>query len=91
MFTFKKYRVVAYNNRMYKDWRFVGNDVKTLSGAKYWIAQSGDRTRYLYNIYNIETETLVYDYSKLFKDYERVRSIIKNFPYLFRSPYEFNI
>jgi hypothetical protein len=72
----RKYKVVAYNNRMYKDFRFVDDNIRTLAVSKYWIAQYGDRTRYLYNIYDVETKTLVYDFSELFRDYERVRNII---------------
>jgi hypothetical protein len=74
---FKRYKVVAYNNRMYKDFRFVDDNLRSLSGAKYWIAQSGDRTRYLYNIYDVETKTLIYDFSEMFSDYERVRNIVQ--------------
>lgn len=72
----KKYRVVAYNNRMYKDFRFVDNTIRTLMGAKFWIGEKGDRTRYLYNIYDTKTETLLWDFSELFSDYERVKNII---------------
>jgi len=74
---FKRYRIVAYNNRMYKGYRCVNDVVYTMIGAKMWLYEKADRTRYVYDILDLRKEKLVYDYSVMFEDFESVRIVIR--------------
>lgn len=73
-----RYKIAAYNNRMYTGYRFVDNKVRSLIGAKFWIAENGNRNRYLYNIYDTTTEKFLYDYTDLFRDFEHAKKIIRS-------------
>jgi len=75
----RRYRIVAYNNRMYKDYRFINSQKYTYFGVKEWIEKNGDRDRYLYNFYDIITKTLLYNYEKMIKEYEEVKKVINDY------------
>jgi hypothetical protein len=72
----KRYRIVAYNNRMYEGWKFVDNVQYTMYGAKSWIDTHGDRDRYLYDLYDIAENELVYNYESMIKDFKAVKKVI---------------
>ena len=72
----KRYYIVAYNNRMYKGYRYVNSNLYTFYGAQYWLFENAKRNRYLYDLLDITTNKLYYDYSEMFSDYERVKRLI---------------
>jgi hypothetical protein len=74
---FKRYHIVAYNNRMYKGYRYVNEEVYTMLGAKLWINEYADRTKYVYDLFDIKKQKLVYDYSIMFLDFDAVKEIIR--------------
>jgi hypothetical protein len=73
---FKRYRIVAYNNRTYSGFRHVNEQVYTILGAKMWLSENADRTRYVYDLYDIRKKSLVYDYTGMFDDFESVKKLI---------------
>jgi hypothetical protein len=75
---FKKYQIVAYNNRMYTGYRPVNNYLYTWIGSKLWLNEFADRTRYVYDLYDTKKKRLVHDYSDMFTDFEWVKKQIKN-------------
>lgn len=79
---FQKYQIVAYNNRTYVGYRPVDHNLYTWLGAKLWLAENGDRTRYVYDLFDVKKQKLVYDYSGMFRDYDRVKLYIKSSQYL---------
>ena len=70
------YKVVAYNPRTYRSFRYVDDEERTLWGAQYWIGANGDMSRYLYDIMDTRTDKLKYDYTELFKDFSHIKKII---------------
>ena len=74
----KRYRIVAYNNRLYPDWKFVNPDTYTMVGVKQWLSKYGKRDRYLYDIYDVKTGELKYDYEKMIIEYLKIRSIFND-------------
>jgi hypothetical protein len=73
-----KYRIVAYNNRMYKNYRFVDNKLYNFIDAKLWIENNGDRSRYLYDLYDIKKNELFYNYENMIDEYYTVKNIINS-------------
>jgi hypothetical protein len=61
---------------MYSGYRHVNEEVYTLLWAKIWLNEHADRTRYVYDLYDIKKKKLVYDYSGMMIDFEAVRAII---------------
>ena len=74
----KKYQIVAYNNRMYKGFRYVTFIPMTFIQTKNWITDHGDETRYIYDLYDIKTCKMKYNYSQMLKDYNYIKKVIKN-------------
>jgi hypothetical protein len=71
-----RYKVVAYNPRMYRSFRYVDDEERTYLGAKYWIGANGDMSRYLYDIIDTRTGKLQYDYTEMFRDFNHIKKII---------------
>lgn len=69
-----KYRIVAYNNRMYKNYRFVDNKKYSYLDAKLWIEQNGDRDRYLYDLYDTKKKEFFYNYGEMINEYQIVKN-----------------
>jgi len=74
----KRYRLVAYNNRLYPDWKFVNPETYTMIGIKSWLAKYGRTDKYLYDIYDVKTGELKYDYEKMILEYLRIRSMFND-------------
>lgn len=74
--TVKRYMIVAYNNRTYKGYKFVMPEAYTFFGANYWINQHGDRTRYVYDLYDIVLRKLVLNHQPMIDEFEYVKSSI---------------
>lgn len=73
-----KYRIVAYNNRMYKNYRFVDNKKYSFIDAKLWIENNGNRSRYLYDLYDTKKNELFYNYEDMIDEYRIVRDMINS-------------
>ena len=73
-----KYRIVAYNNRMYKNYRFVDNKKYNFIDAKLWIENNGDKDKYLYDFYDTKKRELFYNYEEMIDDYYAVKNLIKS-------------
>ena len=71
-----KYRIVAYNNRMYKNYKFVDNKLYSFIDAKLWIQSNGDFDKYLYDLYDTRTKELFYNYNDMIDEYYKVKDII---------------
>jgi hypothetical protein len=74
----KRYRLVAYNNRLYPDWRFVNNEVYTMIGIKSWLCKYGRRDKYIYDIYDVRTGELRYNYEQMILEYLRIKAMFGN-------------
>jgi hypothetical protein len=68
--------IVAYNNRTYEGYRFVFPETYTFFGANYWINQHGDRTRYIYDLYDVVLRKMVTNYQPMIDEFNYVKNII---------------
>lgn len=76
--TVKRYMVAAYNNRIYEGYRFVDTETRTYFGACYWINQHGDRSRYVYDLYDVVLRKMVINYQPMIDEFDYVKkSILK--------------
>ncbi|MDD4970731.1 MAG: hypothetical protein PHT07_14995 [Paludibacter sp.] len=73
-----KYHIVAYNNRMYSGYRYVNDSTYTWISAEFWLDKHADRSRYVYDLFDIKKGQLVYDYTEMVQDFESVKNIILN-------------
>jgi hypothetical protein len=74
----KRYLIVAYNNRMYEGFKTVSPELYTFFGANYWINQNGDRSRYVYDLYDVINKRLVIDHQPMIDEFNYVKeSILK--------------
>lgn len=74
--TVKRYMIVAYNNRTYEGYKFVIPETYTFFGANYWINQHGDRTRYVYDLYDVVLRKLVINHQPMIDDFNHVKDMI---------------
>lgn len=74
--TVKRYMIVAYNNRTYEGYRFINSEKYTFFGANYWINQNGDRTRYIYDLYDVVLRKLVINYQPMIDEFNYVKNSI---------------
>ena len=74
--TVKRYMIVAYNNRIYEGYRFVTPETYTFFGANYWINQYGDKTRYVYDLYDTVLRKLVINHQPMIDEFNYVKNFI---------------
>ena len=73
----KRFRVVAYNNVCYKDYKFVSETMNFMN-CENWITRNAKHNTYVYDILDIKLNKFDIDYTGLFRDYERIKQIINN-------------
>jgi len=74
----KRFRVVAYNNRTYKGYKFATQDVFTKKGARTWLVHNADFDRYVYDLLDIKTNKFEINYQPMIDDFEYIKKVIKN-------------
>jgi len=74
--TIKRYLIVAYNNRMYEGFKTISPELYTFFGANYWINQNGDKSRYVYDLYDVINKKLVINHQPMIDEFNYVKKSI---------------